>query len=235
MFRTLFQTSDTDDAALLRRLSLTPGDQRTMERAILDVERRKGDTASVELSYELGIAFRNYTAWFVRGDDRVLLLRRAVRFLQRAYDASATDVPSRDDRALVDRFRIACALGMLLTDEACVRDLNTAVACLAPIYRSTRTYEPALCWYADALYKQGDYDAAAAVAMNLHQRALRSAEWRSAPPPAPLQLAAKAYRAAAKAAKKAGDRARAAQLFQAIVDLGLATNTDRRLLAALTE
>ena len=99
--------------------------------------------------------------------------------------------------------------------------------------RNTKNYEPSLCFYAEAFYKKGDYEAAARVAIDAHQRALSSENWKDNPPPAPVTIAGKSYRAIGKQAKKSGDVEKAIGYFGKIIELGVATDNDKKVLEKL--
>ena len=67
--------------------------QSEMNKLISKVEKRFPDSDSYELEYWLGIALRNYTAWFVRGDERKPHLQEAVQHLEKAYALSKGVIP----------------------------------------------------------------------------------------------------------------------------------------------
>lgn len=104
-----------------------------VRQAIAEAEQFFGSENPV-LYFWLGTALQHYTAQFVRGDARKPYLERAVTALKRA-DTCAAHLPERDDSAPLDRLRIRNTLGTLLVDEALVRDLDSAIACLAIVYR----------------------------------------------------------------------------------------------------
>jgi tetratricopeptide (TPR) repeat protein len=131
------------------------------------------------------------------------------------------------------QFHIACTLGIVLVREAPIRDLNKAINYLDPIYRATATYEPALCYYSEALYKRGDYLEAARLATELHERAKGDPEWKSGIPPGPMGIAASAFRAEAKHCKKEGRLEQAVEALQQLVQTGFATVNDRKMLDKL--
>ena len=65
------------------------------------------------LEYLLGIALRNHTAWFVRGNDRKRFLERTIIHLKKAAEIGSSD-------ALIELTRI-------LIEEKIVRDLDNAL------------------------------------------------------------------------------------------------------------
>ncbi len=159
-----------------------------MLKAIEKVETQHPNSNSAELEYSLGIAWRNYTAWFIRSDERKPYLEKAVMQFAKAYTlekgSSGTKWTS-----------YASELGALLVEEALIRDLERGIPLLEAVFQSTRDYEPLLCTYAQAIYKSGNIQKAAAVAIELHRRAKKSKEWKDSVPPAPMRIAAMAYRA----------------------------------------
>ena len=119
-------------------------------------------------------------------------------------------------------------VGQQLVAYTKTRDLNAAIELLTALKDAIRGYEPGLCSLAEAHHKKGEYEKAAAVALDAHERALRSPEWNNPVPPAPLQIAARAFRKLASAAKKAGRPAEAAKWYGNLERIGQATETDRR-------
>ena len=173
--------------------------QSEMHKLISKVEKRFPDSDSYELEYRLGIALRNYTAWFVRGDERKPYLQEAVQHLEKAYALSKGVIPEEltatDEHTLgsLDRNTIVCDVGFLLIDEAIIRDLEKGISYLETIFNNTTDYYPQFCSYAEAFYKLGDYLKSAEVALELHRRAEKSSEWKGSVPPAPMGIVAKAY------------------------------------------
>jgi hypothetical protein len=110
-----------------------------------------------------------------------------------------------------------------------VRDLQRGIPLLETVFQSTRDYEPLLCSYAEAIYKTGDFEKAAAVATELRRRAKESKEWKDSIPPAPMGIAAKAYRAGIKQLKKGGDVKEAFAVSEKLLQTGVATENDRRI------
>jgi hypothetical protein len=175
-----------------------------------------------ELEYWLGIAWRNYTAWFLRGDARRSPLQKAISHFERA-------ALLEESGSTPKWITYASELGAILVEEALVRDLERGVAVLEKVFRSTTEYEPRLCAYAEAIYKTGDYQKAAEVATELDERARRSREWRRQPPPAPMQIAAKAHRAHVRQLRKEGKAEEALAVSSELLRTGAATENDRRI------
>lgn len=121
-----------------------------------------------------------------------------------------------------------------LVKNAKIRDLDRAEAILSRLWETADKYEPGFCTYAELFYKRGEFKRSAVVALEAHSRALASPEWAEDPPPAPLNLAAKAYRALGRQSKKAGDLDLAAHYYQQVVDLDRATKTDLKTWAQLS-
>lgn len=182
-----------------------------------------------ELHYWYGMLVHAYVTWFIRGDARKPHLEQAVAALTRALER-ADRLPWIDDAAPLDQVRIRGNLGRILVEEALVRDSAAAVTILEAIYRTISAYEPSMCFYAEALYQLGDYLQAAQVGVDLHTRAQGDPLFHDDIPTRPLDVAAKSYRALYRAAKKAGNSSLAAQHLQSIVQLGVATEHDQKLL-----
>ena len=76
-------------------------------------------------------------------------------------------------RLLFDWETYALYLAALLVEEFCVRDLDKAISIFEGIYKTTTHYEPNYSYYADAIYKKGDYEQAAQIGEELHMRAVK--------------------------------------------------------------
>lgn len=200
-----------------------------MAERLATLERRFEQTDSPELSYWLGVATRCYVLWHVRSYARKQHLERAVEHLERALDCAAC-LPEYAPDAPLDRATIAASLGMLLVDEEVIRDLDRGIAYLETLFHTAPRYELALCCYANGLYKRGDYQQAAEVALELHKRALCAPEWHGSAPQAPLEIAAKAYRALARVHKKRGENTQAIAALKKLVELDDVTENDRTLI-----
>lgn len=211
-----------------------------MYRLFSEVEKYFMDSASYELEYWLGFALRNYTSWFVRGEERKLYLQRAVQHLEKAYILSKGIIPEelpareRYNTMSLDRRMIACEIGSLFIDEAIIRNLEKGISYLSVVFNNTTEYYPQLCSYAEAFYKRGDCLKAAEIAFELCRRVENSSEWKEAgEPPALKDIIAKAYRTKAKQYVKNKETELAVNFFQKLVDLSLATDNDRKLLDKL--
>jgi tetratricopeptide (TPR) repeat protein len=170
---------------------------------IEEIERNFADSLTPQLANELANAILCYAGLYVRGDARKDFLERAAHYFRLSGNSAA--------------------LGCLLVQERLVRDVKEAIVLLEALYTSSRTYEPALCFYADALYQDGQYLRAYDAAIHLHELASRA--WQSRPestPTMPLQVAAKALRAEARRLKKAGQPQDALKLLARLEGLGRA-------------
>jgi hypothetical protein len=103
------------------------------------------------------------------------------------------------------------------------------------VFESVSDYVPLLCYYPEALYKVGDYLKSAEVATELHRRATLSQEIKGGLPTAPMQTAAKAYRALARQLKKDGKFLDATSASSRLLDTGFATETDLKIHKKLTD
>lgn len=221
----IFKPSVSDAVNSLRQVAsfgLGPQPTQTqMLETVQKIEDQYPASSSAELEYWLGIAWRNYTAWFVRGDERKQFLEKAIVHLERAH---ALEKANRGSKWMT----YACELGLLLVDEAPIRNLERGISLLEPVFQSTQDYEPLLCSYAEALYKIGDYEKAATVATELHRRAKNSKEWKKNIPPAPMRIAAMAYRAEIKQLRKDGKNNEALSVSNALLNTGAASENDRK-------
>lgn len=238
----LFGMSESEAISSLQELSFFAGgdlpDRHKMLKMITKIEKRSPNTKSFELEYWLAIVTRNYSAWYVRGDERKSYLETVIAHLTNAYNLSKDNPTYKLPRGtylqkicpdkLDDHALIAMELGKLLIDEAIIRDAQTGIAILDPIFESTVDYHPEYCSYADAFFKLGDYERCAAIALDLERRAKMSAEWNEVPP-AVYTLIAKAYRAQAKKQKKNKEYELAFDSLRYLVDRGLATDNDRKI------
>ena len=176
---------------------------------IEEAERRFAGQISAELADALAGAWYCFESWYARGPDRKQYLERAADYYRRSGNKAM--------------------LGKMLIDEAQIRDLDEGLPLLEGIYNSTKTYEPILCSLVEGFYKHGQYARAAAVALELHERATNDPEWSgSAVPPAPMCLAAKAFRAEANRLKKAGQYPEALEVMRELIATGESSERDRK-------
>ena len=201
----------------LQRLTLvgpdaTLPDQDKMLSAIDDLERILKENPIVEAANVLGRSLECYTAWYVRGDDRKAFLERARDSYRHAKNNAA--------------------LARLLVEEAQVRNLEEAIPLLESIYNNSTEYDPVLCAYVDALYKDGQYMKAYEVGVRIQE--MGNEVGLSSPPTAPITTAAKALRAEAKRLKKAGRQEEVIEVLNLLQQTGHATRNDMKLLERLS-
>ena len=78
---------------------------------ITEIENNSTQLQNSELFYSIAIAYRNYCAWFVRGDDRKKFLEKCVTYLNKSLSID----PAKIDTKL--------ELGRLLIEEKAIRNL----------------------------------------------------------------------------------------------------------------
>ena len=193
-----------------------------MLNTIEKVSQKHSNSDSSELNFQLGISWHNYCEWYVRGNQRLDYLQKAIHHFGKAYDLETAQKGS-------ERIKYASHLGHVLVDEAKVRDLDRAIPLLEYVYNSLQAYTPDLCSYADALYKNGDYTESANVAMQLTKWAQQETPKGEIVPPAPLKIAAKAYRAQVKSLAKSEQYDKAIIASSKLLESGFATNNDERI------
>ena len=202
--------------------------QREMLNLIENIERQHANSDSAELHFMLGVAWEFYTAWFVRGDNRKPFLQKMLEHLDRALSIEERNSGAR-------RNDYASRLGSELVEEAQVRDIHRGIELLRSVFESVSDYVPLLCSYPEALYKAGDYSKSAEVATDLHRRATQSKDLLSNLPTAPLQTAAKAYRAIVRQSKKDKKFLDAMFASSGLLATGFATENDLQIHKKLAE
>ncbi len=238
--------SNDDDAitALMRISSMGFGGEQDFEKnnmlkVLEEVEGYASNLQNPKLGYWLGIAWRNFTAWHIRGDERKEYLEKSVYYYDKALELSKNRLPiqlpleQRHDAEYLDQIDIAGDLGDMLVNEVPIRDLDRAEKVLQFVFDNTDEYEPCLCAYAELFYKRGNYLKSAEIGLDISDRCAKSPEWRDDPPPAPLGIVGSAYRALAKQAKKAGRSNEAIEIFQKMKDLKVASENDLKILERL--
>lgn len=213
-----------------------------MDKVLATVEAYvDGEIKDARLAFWLGTAWRNYTAWYVRGDERKPFLEKATAYFRHAFKLAKNQLPVRlllEKRHYIgylDQITIASDLGFMLVGEAIIRDLDEAERILAFVAENTQEYEPCLCPYAELYYKRGNYKKAAEVALDACERVKHSPEWKDDILPGPIGIAGMAYRALGRNAKKQGKIKEAAGWYQKIVNLEIATDNDQKILRKLKE
>ena len=209
----------------------TSNNEIKMKRILEKVEGYIDDLHDHELAYWLGIAWRNYTTWYVRGDGRKEPLKKAVKYFNKAFELSKDSVPNNTDSKSLDRLGIASELGNLLVNEAIIRDLDRAEEVLGFVYQNTNKYKPCLCAYADLFYKKKEYKKCVEIGEKIYDRELGLTFEET--PPAIKKIIGKARRKLAKQAKKEGGNEESIKHFRRIKDLGVATDNDLKILNKL--
>jgi hypothetical protein len=183
-----------------------------VSRLIFKIEKIFCKNSSAELEFWLGISLRNYTIWFLRGEERAPALRRAVDHLENAYALSSG--PSQGG---LSRWSIALELGLLLMDEPEVEDQVRGIIYLKEAHLGTDEYDPRLCRYAEALLDSGDNLGAARTAVELIRMAEKSERWRDKIPLQMQDIASKACQAQAKSCEKSEDIGQAVSFLQRLL------------------
>lgn len=210
-----------------------------MEKVLSEVEQYSLHSQNCKLFYWLGIAWRNFTAWHERGEQRISPLNRSISNFEKSFQLAKKQIPtsiSSEERGPIenlDQITIAGELGSLLADDAPIRDLERAEEYLRFVFESIEEYEPCLCSYAELFYKKGDFEKCAEIALNAIERAKKSSFWCESVPPAPANIAGKAFRALAMKAKKAKDIEKSKRFLVNIIGLGVATENDKKILSRL--
>lgn len=214
-------------------------ERKNMLKVINSAEVYAKTSENPQIFYYIGIAWRNFTSWHIRGDERKEFLEQAINNFEHAFDLSKNTLPIqlplelRHNADYIDQIDIAGDLGHILVEEAIIRDLDKAEPILKFVYDSTEEYEPCLCSFAELYYKRKDYKKCLEIGLNIHKRTLLSPEWKDSPPPAPLGIVGSAYRALAKKAKNDGDTIEAVGYFEKMIELKVASDNDRKILNKL--
>ncbi len=85
---------------------------------ITSVEERCDALSDSKLYYLLAIAYRNYCAWFIRGDQRKEYLEKCISLLEKSASSSPENVSAKSE------------LGRLLIEEKVIRDLPRGIELL---------------------------------------------------------------------------------------------------------
>jgi len=207
--------SSGPDSSPLELYYLGPSEDLTraeVSRVIFKIEKAFNKSCSSELQFWLGISLRNYTIWFLRGEERAPVLRRAADHLEKAYAGCCGQ-----SQAGVSRRSIALELGLLLMDEPEVLDKEKGTSYLKEAYLGTDEYDPRLCRYAEALLDSGDNLGAAKTAIELLKMAKRSDRWKGKVQLQMLDIASKACHSEAKGCEKSEDIGQAISFLQRLL------------------
>lgn len=221
----IFKDSISSSIKTLQQISMNnynlPITQELMRDLISKAEENKKDNMSSELEYWLGIAWRNYTSWFVRGDERKIYLDKAINHLENAITISQKNLSK-------EWLLYARELGVLLIDEAIVRNLERGIFLLDSVYISTDDYDPCFCSYANAFYKQDNFLKSATVAIEILNRAKKSKEWKDSIPLAIMDIIVKSYRAYIKFLISENHYKEALDISKKLMLTGFATESDKK-------
>lgn len=89
---------------------------------ITDIDKKGNLLKNTSLFYSLAIAYRNYCAWFVRGDERKIYLEKCLFFLNESISASPDNIDAKSE------------LGRLLIEEKVIRNLSKGIEILEELY-----------------------------------------------------------------------------------------------------
>jgi tetratricopeptide (TPR) repeat protein len=168
-----------------------------------------GVMTNPHLAYWLGIAWRNYTSWHVRGEARKPFLERSIRYFRKAFELSKelpVSLPEKERHVFgnLDQITIASNLGSMLMNEKLVRDLEAAEKVLTFVWNNTPYCEPSLYSYLHLFYQKGEYLKSVDLALELYERTKQFPVFQGRVPLTSLGYAARAYRALGNKAKREG-------------------------------
>ena len=111
---------------------------------IIVIENKNTDKKDTNLNYALAIAYRNYCAWFVRGNERKKYLNKTLLHLKQAitYDSSNTGAKAE--------------LGKLFIEEKLIRDLNKGISLLQELQDNENLPAPLNSILSKALRQNND-------------------------------------------------------------------------------
>lgn len=216
-----------------------------MCKTISEIEKQFSKSNLEELESMLATAILVYTEWFIRGDERTQYIQKAYKHIEKAEECYYTE---NQFASGINRLNQAwCRFNLDVNVGGISRDLEKFVTYLEPIFNNTDTYQPIFCHYVDAYRSLGNYEKAIKLGLELHHRAEKTKEYgyklrhsgiesryfMSSLPTAPMATVTKSYRKMAKDCKKRGEIEQAISLFEKLVDTGLATDNDKKLLAKL--
>ena len=85
---------------------------------ISNIEKNSAGLKNSDLYYSIAIAYRNYCAWFVQGDERKFYLKKCVRLLNESISIEPDSINAKSE------------LGRLLIEEKLIRDLSRGISIL---------------------------------------------------------------------------------------------------------
>jgi len=137
-----------------------------------------------ELGFQLARAYNYYRSWYIKGDARRPYLLKAVEHFATAIEAGKEN----------QKQEAAFECGVILTEEALVRDLRRAARLLEFVIEDEKTYHPAHCLLARAYKRDGQLAKAIVAyerAIEVIERSLKTHDPCIAP--APFEELAKIY------------------------------------------
>ncbi|AJI74438.1 hypothetical protein BZ13_1187 [Francisella philomiragia subsp. philomiragia ATCC 25015] len=90
---------------------------------IESIESKIKDIEDIDLYYNLAIAYRNYSAWYIRGNNRKFFLEKSIEFLEKSSP---------------DNINSFAELGRILIDEKLVRDLPRGINILKELSQKNK-------------------------------------------------------------------------------------------------
>jgi hypothetical protein len=169
----------------------------SMRDEIKEIENLVRDRTTSRIEYQLAIAIRNYSAWYLRGDERAPYLEKVVVHLRKAID-TITFVDAKVE------------LTRILIEEKLVRDLDSALK-LADELKKTGQFPE---WMSSTVEKAMRWSGKAEVPLDNDFSNLSAA-------PAAIREERTKLRKFLIDAVKAGNRERTAVLATRLYNLGL--------------
>jgi len=145
-FNTIFKKNNSDDISTLNEISNGLGEYAScsFNESDIDIKYQKGqemlsiitsieknsiESNDTNLLYAIAIAYRNYCAWFVRGDKRKDYLKKSILFLNKSISASSNNIDAKSE------------LGKLLIEEKVVCDLSKGINILEKLQKANQMPE----------------------------------------------------------------------------------------------
>lgn len=213
--------------------------KKRMSQILSRIDKTFADSTDPKMHYWLGIGWRNFTAWHIKGDERTQYLLKAKASFEKAMGLAKASLPvklppkQRSNSEFLDQVTIVSDLAFLLVKNYLIRDMEHAEKLLKFVYENSDDYEPCLCSYAEIFAGKDDYVNSAKIASELIRRAESSPEWKHSVPPAPIGIATYSYRNLAEQAKENGDIQNAIKYMEQVIDLGMSKEEDKKTLKEL--
>ena len=226
-----------------------------MDKAISETEKQFPKNNSQKLEQQLGSATLLFTRWFIRGDVRIQYFQRATKHLETAHLLSRGEENDAIACTLGELFIKEATIRNLEKGISYLKPVFDKAEFYEPnfcsypeAYYKLGNYEKAIEYglklhhLAEKTKKHGNI-----MMERFKQRAdidLSPEEWEkesraafryytSSLPTVPMNTVAKSYRKMAKDCKKRGEIERAILLFEKLVNTGLATDNDKKILGKL--